>query len=93
MVRHHLVCADRVRLFQRSCQAQLEGDSGRAGPVRHALVLRDSQRADICTCGCRRSAGASVQHFTGYALWTVPTGTAFLLLIGVELSLMLGSSM
>ena len=33
---------------------------------------------------------ALIQHFTGYALWTVPTGTAFLLLIGVgvELSLM-----
>ena len=31
-----------------------------------------------------------VQHFSGHALWTVPTGTAFLLLIGVgvELSLM-----
>ena len=24
-----------------------------------------------------------VQHFSGHALWTVPTGTAFLLLIGV----------
>jgi hypothetical protein len=33
---------------------------------------------------------ALIQHFTGHALWTVPTGTAFLLLIGVgvELSLM-----
>jgi hypothetical protein len=33
---------------------------------------------------------ALIQHFSGYALWTVPTGTAFLLLIGVgiELSLM-----
>ena len=33
---------------------------------------------------------ALIQHFTGYALWTVPTGTAFLLLIGVgvELSFM-----
>ncbi len=33
---------------------------------------------------------ALVQHFSGHALWTVPTGTAFLLLIGVgvELSLM-----
>ncbi|MGC4119590.1 MAG: hypothetical protein QM765_34465 [Myxococcales bacterium] len=31
-----------------------------------------------------------VQHFSGHALWTVPTGTAFLLLVGVgvELSLM-----
>lgn len=31
-----------------------------------------------------------VQHFSGHALWTVPTGTAFLILIGVgvELSLM-----
>ncbi len=31
-----------------------------------------------------------IQHFTGHALWTVPEGTAFLLLIGVgaELSLM-----
>lgn len=33
---------------------------------------------------------ALIQHFTGHALWTVPTGTAFLILIGVgiELSLM-----
>jgi hypothetical protein len=33
---------------------------------------------------------ALIQHFTGNALWTVPTGTAFLLLIGVgvELSFM-----
>jgi hypothetical protein len=33
---------------------------------------------------------ALIQHFSGHALWTVPTGTAFLLLIGVgvELSLM-----
>jgi hypothetical protein len=31
-----------------------------------------------------------IQHFSGHALWTVPSGTAFLLLIGVgiELSLM-----
>lgn len=31
-----------------------------------------------------------IQHFSGHALWTVPAGTAFLLLIGVgiELSLM-----
>ncbi len=33
---------------------------------------------------------ALIQHFTGHALWTVPTGTAFLLLVGVgvEISLM-----
>lgn len=33
---------------------------------------------------------ALIQYFSGHALWTVPTGTAFLLLIGVgiELSLM-----
>ena len=33
---------------------------------------------------------ALIQHFSGNALWTVPTGTSFLLLIGVgvELSLM-----
>jgi hypothetical protein len=33
---------------------------------------------------------ALIQHFTGHALWTVPTGTTFLLLIGVgvEISLM-----
>jgi hypothetical protein len=33
---------------------------------------------------------ALIQHFTGHALWTVPTGTGFLLLIGVgvEISLM-----
>jgi len=31
-----------------------------------------------------------IQHFSGHALWTVPTGTSFLLLIGVgwELSMM-----
>jgi len=35
-------------------------------------------------------ANALIQHFSGHALWTVPTGTSFLLLIGVgaELSLM-----
>jgi hypothetical protein len=35
-----------------------------------------------------------VQHFTGHALWTVPQGTAFLILIGVgvELSLMFSIS-
>jgi hypothetical protein len=35
-------------------------------------------------------ANALIQHFSGHALWTVPTGTAFLLLIGVgvELSFM-----
>ncbi len=33
---------------------------------------------------------ALIQHLSGHALWTVPTGTAFLLLVGVgaELSLM-----
>jgi hypothetical protein len=33
---------------------------------------------------------ALIQHFSGHALWTVPTGTSFLILIGVgiELSLM-----
>lgn len=33
---------------------------------------------------------ALIQHFSGHALWTVPEGTAFLLLVGVgaELSLM-----
>lgn len=33
---------------------------------------------------------ALIQHFTGHALWTVPTGTSFLLLVGVgvEISLM-----
>ncbi|MEI2643713.1 MAG: hypothetical protein V9G10_15730 [Candidatus Nanopelagicales bacterium] len=33
---------------------------------------------------------ALIQHFSGHALWTVPTGTSFLLLVGVgvELSLM-----
>lgn len=35
-------------------------------------------------------ANALVQHFSGHALWTVPAGTSFLLLIGVgvELSFM-----
>lgn len=33
---------------------------------------------------------ALIQHFSGHALWTVPSGTSFLLLIGVgwELSVM-----
>ncbi len=33
---------------------------------------------------------ALIQHFSGHALWTVPTGTGFLLLVGVcaELSIM-----
>ena len=33
---------------------------------------------------------ALIQHFSGHALWTVPTGTAFLLLVGmgIELSFM-----
>ncbi|MBN1636516.1 MAG: hypothetical protein JW920_08380, partial [Deltaproteobacteria bacterium] len=33
---------------------------------------------------------ALIQHFSGHALWTVPSGTAFLILIGVgvELSFM-----
>ena len=37
---------------------------------------------------------ALIQHFSGHALWTVPTGTAFLLLIGVgiELSFMFAIS-
>ncbi|MFZ5820480.1 MAG: hypothetical protein ACOYYJ_11340 [Chloroflexota bacterium] len=28
-----------------------------------------------------------IQHFSGHALWTVPTGTAFLLLVGVGIEL------
>ena len=37
---------------------------------------------------------ALIQHFSGHALWTIPTGTAFLILIGVgvELSLMFSIS-
>jgi hypothetical protein len=30
---------------------------------------------------------ALIQHFSGHALWTVPTGTAFLILIGVGIEL------
>jgi hypothetical protein len=30
---------------------------------------------------------ALIQHFTGHALWTAPTGTAFLLLVGVSVEL------
>jgi hypothetical protein len=30
---------------------------------------------------------ALIQHFRGHALWTVPTGTAFLLLVGVGIEL------
>ncbi len=30
---------------------------------------------------------ALIQHFTGHALWTVPTGTSFLLLVGVGIEL------
>lgn len=35
-------------------------------------------------------ANALIQHFSGHTLWTVPTGTSYLLLVGVgiELSLM-----
>ncbi len=35
-------------------------------------------------------ANALIRHFTGHALWTVPSGTSFLLLVGVgwELSMM-----
>ncbi len=35
-------------------------------------------------------ANALIQHFSGHALWTVPSGTAFLILVGVgiEISLM-----
>ncbi len=35
-------------------------------------------------------ANALIQHFSGHALWTVPTGTSFLILVGVgiEISLM-----
>ena len=37
---------------------------------------------------------ALIQHFSGHALWTVPTGTSFLLLIGVgwELSMMFAAA-
>jgi hypothetical protein len=28
-------------------------------------------------------ANALIQHITGHALWTVPTGTTFLILVGV----------
>jgi hypothetical protein len=37
---------------------------------------------------------ALIQHFSGHALWTVPTGTSFLLLVGVgwELSMMFAAS-
>lgn len=37
---------------------------------------------------------ALVQHFSGHALWTVPTGTSFLLLVGVgwELSMMFAAA-
>lgn len=37
---------------------------------------------------------ALIQHFSGHALWTVPTGTSFLLLVGVgvELSFMFSVS-
>ena len=30
---------------------------------------------------------ALIQHFSGHALWTIPTGTAFLLLVGVGIEL------
>ena len=32
-------------------------------------------------------ANALIQHFSGHALWTVPTGTAFLILVGVGIEL------
>lgn len=39
-------------------------------------------------------ANALIQHFSGHALWTVPSGTSFLLLVGVgwELSMMFAVS-
>ncbi len=39
-------------------------------------------------------ANALIQHFSGHALWTVPGGTSFLLLIGVgwELSMMFAAA-
>jgi hypothetical protein len=30
---------------------------------------------------------ALIQHFSGHALWTVPTGTAFLILVGVGIEI------
>src|SRR5512145_955038 len=35
---------------------------------------------------------ALIQHFSGHALWTVPTGTALLLLVGVGIELSFMSS-
>ena len=32
-------------------------------------------------------ANALIQHFSGHALWTVPTGTSFLILVGVGIEL------
>ena len=32
-------------------------------------------------------ANALIQHFSGHALWTVPTGTAFLILVGVGIEI------
>jgi len=77
--RHHLPVVRHPHacagdLQQRICPAELQAHR-RAGAVRGALVLRDY---------------GLVQYFSGHALWTVPEGTAFLLLVGVgvELSLM-----
>lgn len=36
---------------------------------------------------CAEITNSLIQHFTGHALWTVPTGTAFLLLVGVGIEL------
>jgi hypothetical protein len=36
---------------------------------------------------CYEILNALIQHFSGHALWTVPTGTAFLLLVGVGIEL------
>jgi hypothetical protein len=49
--------------------------------------------AGLCLYGIHwlfEIANGLIQHFWGHALWTVPTGTSFLLLVGVgiELSLM-----
>ncbi len=32
-------------------------------------------------------SNALIQHFSGHALWTVPSGTSFLLLVGVGIEL------
>jgi hypothetical protein len=36
---------------------------------------------------CVEIVNALIQHFSGHALWTVPTGTSFLILVGLSIEI------